>query len=290
MALTTRLKDGFNRFLAGANLRLDSITVQRLEEARIDRLAASGHFERPVFPVPERFGNADISTIVEALPQFSQRFATFRDPAENDVGFSFTNNYFRSPDVEVFYTLIRSNKPQQIIEVGSGNSTRVARQAIIDGNLSTRLISIDPQPRSEIDRLADECVRQPVEQLDPAFFDSLSAGDILFIDSSHEVRIGNDGAFLYSTVLPRIAAGVLIQIHDVFLPYDYPADIVELSGSRWNEQTVVHTMLVFGDAFAVIWPGYFLQQTRPDFAASFPHHHGERAQSLWLRKITPPLP
>jgi hypothetical protein len=122
-----------------------------------------------------------------------------------------SNDYFHSPDAEILYTLIRTQKPARIIEIGSGNSTKIARQAIRDRKLNTQLLSIDPQPRTEIDALADECVRCPVEQADPALFDTLHERGILFIDSSHEIRVGNDSAFLYSTVLARLAPGVTVN-------------------------------------------------------------------------------
>jgi hypothetical protein len=287
MSFTTTAKNGLNRLLGVANLRLETLTRQRAEERRLARLSAEGQFDKPVFPLPASFETADASNILDALSQFRKRFDTFRDPDANDAHFCFANDYFRSPDAEVLYALIRTRRPARIIEVGSGNSTKVARQAILDGELKTHLLSIDPQPRSEIDSLADRCVRQPVEQTDPGLFDALHAGDILFIDSSHEVRVGNDGAFLYSTVLPRLVTGVLVQIHDVFLPYDYPPDLLENGALGWNEQYVVQAMLALGGGFEVLWPGYFLQRTRADFAAHFPHNTGQRAQSLWLRKISP---
>jgi len=287
MRFSTLVRNNANRLLGRANLRVETLTQQRAEERRVARLAASGHFERPVFPVPRSFETADVADLLNALPQFRERFDTFRDPRSNDVHFCFANDYFRSPDAEVFYALIRLRRPERIIEVGSGNSTKVARQAIIDGKLKTHLLSIDPQPRAEIDSLADECVRQPVEQADSALFDTLRDGDILFIDSSHEVRVGNDGAFLYSTVLPRIATGVLVHIHDVFLPYDYPPDLQANGARGWNEQYVVQAMLALGGGFEVLWPGYFLQRTRADFAGNFPHNTGQLAQSLWLRRISP---
>ena len=288
MALSTIAKNALNRVLAPMNLRVETLTLARTQQRRLAQLARTGHFDRPVFPLPKSFEAANVSSIIDALPQFRQRFDTFADAGTNDVGYSFDNDFFRSPDAEVFYTIVRTHKPARIIEVGSGHSTKIARQAIIDGKLETRLISIDPQPRAEIDSLADECTRRPVEDVDPDLFDQLRAGDILFIDSSHELRIGNDVAFLYGKILPRIAAGVLVQIHDVFLPYDYPLEMLGEAGD-WNEQHLVHSMLMFGNGFEVIWPGYFLHNTRKDFRPLFSHNGDARAQSLWLRKIAPAI-
>ena len=286
MAFSTLVKNAINRVLAPANLRLDTLTRQTAEERRIKSLSANGYFQRPVFPVPKGFQAAKASEIMSGLQSFQDRFDTFRDASANDVGFSFANDYFRSPDAEVYYGLIRSYKPARIIEIGSGHSTKVARQAILDGKLNSRLISIDPQPRTEVAALADECLRKRVEDIEPALFDTLQSGDVLFIDSSHELRVGNDCVFLYSNVVPRLAQGVLVQIHDISLPYEYPFETLA-EAAEWNEQYIVQAMLMVGDAFEVLWPGHFLQRTRDDFAKFFPHNHGGQAQSLWLRKLAP---
>lgn len=282
MAFSTLVKNAINWALAPANLRLDTLTAQRAEEGRIRSLQANGYFNSPAFPAPKAFETANVSAIFAALPRFKTRFDTFLDPSKNDVGYSFENDYFHSPDAEVLYTLIRTRNPKRIVEIGSGHSTRIARQAIIDGKLDCCLISIDPQPRVEISSLTNECLRKRVENTEPALFDTLQSGDILFIDSSHEMRVGNDCVFLYSNVLPRLAQGVLVQIHDILLPYEYPLETLA-KADEWNEQYIVQAILMFGDAVEVIWPGYFLQRTHKDFMSMFPHNRGERAQSLWLQ-------
>jgi predicted O-methyltransferase YrrM len=282
MAFSTLVKNAINWALAPANLRLDTLTAQRAEETRIRSLRANGYFDSAAFPVPKQFRTANGSAIFAALPQFKTRFDTFRDPSTNDVGYSFENGYFHSPDAEVLYTLIRTRNPKHIVEIGSGHSTKIARQAILDGKLDCHLTSIDPEPRTEISSLADECMCGRVEEVERAIFERLEDGDMLFIDSSHELRIGNDCVFLYSNIIPRLARGVLVQIHDISLPYEYPLQTLA-DAADWNEQYLVQAMLMFGDAFEVIWPGYFLQRTDKDFMSMFPHNRGERAQSLWLQ-------
>ena len=286
MAFSTFVKHAINWVLAPANLRLETLTAQRAEETRIRSLQTNGYFNAPAFPIPKAF-EATNTSILAALSRFKARFDTFLDPNQNDVGYSFKNDYFHSPDAEVLYTLIRIKKPKRIIEVGSGHSTKIARQAILDGKLDCRLISIDPLPRAEINSLADESLRGRAEEVEPALFERLEADDLLFIDSSHELRVGNDCVFLYSNVLPRLAPGVLVQIHDISLPYEYALETLP-DAATWNEQYVVQAMLMLGDAFEVLWPGYFFQLTRSDFTALFPHNTGESAQSLWLRKKTTP--
>lgn len=287
MAATTLVKVCVNRLLGIFNLRIETLTAENLEEARLAALAQSEHFEGPVFPIPRLFESMNEAVVLGAITRYRERFRDFEDPSRNDVGYTFHNDYFTSPDTEVLYAIVREFQPSTVVEVGSGNSTKIIRQAILDGGLKTRLISVDPHPRIDISALADEVHRTPLEGLrSPEFLRSLKAGDILFIDSSHVIKTGNDVVFLYLVLLPDLSPGVLIHIHDVFLPYDYPREwVVE---KRWgcNEQYLIQALLMFTRTFEVLWAGYFLQHTRPHFARHFPHLNGRMAQSLWLRKVS----
>lgn len=287
MAFGTSAKILANRLLRVFNLRLETLTAINLEKARLVALAKGGHFEQPVFPLVRPFQSMDAAPILKAISRYQDRFHDFEDPSCNEVGYTFANDYFSSPDAEVLYTVIREFQPGTVIEVGSGNSTRLIRQAILDGGLNTRLISIDPQPRAEISDLVDILYRKPVESLDDTkLFQSLKAGDILFIDSSHTVKTGNDVVLLYLTIIPELQPGVLVHIHDIFLPYDYPKDWVIGEARGWNEQYLVQVLLMPSNAFGLLWAGYFLQRSRADFSDYFPHLDGRRAASLWLRKMS----
>jgi hypothetical protein len=284
MATTTKLRNALNTLLSPANVRLETMTAERRELARLESLRTAGHFDRPVFPVLPGFEESSAQIVFGNLAQHQARFETFRDAARNDVGYSFANDYFSSPDTEVLYALVRHFQPPRIIEIGSGNSTRVTRQAIKDGNLATRLISVDPYPRLEVARICDENFREPVESGGASSkLNQLQSGDFLFIDSSHEIRTGNDVVYLFLNVLPTLPPGVVVHIHDIFLPYDYPAQWA--AERQWNEQYLVQAMLMDSANWAVIWPGHFLQRTMPGFAKHFPHLASRRAQSLWLRKV-----
>ncbi len=285
MAITTTLKNAANIALHKANLHFDSHTAERHELARLHSLARAGHFDRPIFPVTEAMARADPTPILAGVREHTSRFETLREPELNSTGYGFDNTYFSSPDAEVCYSIVRARGPARVIEVGCGNSTRITRLAIRDAGLSTRLTAIDPHPRVEVSALCDEMIRQRAELLvGTRLFESLDVNDILFIDSSHELRPGNDVIFLYLHVLPRLRPGVLVHIHDIFLPYEYPRDWIVTERWAWNEQYLVQAMLAFGGAFEVLWPGYYLQQTLSDFASHFPHLGRRRAQSLWLRK------
>jgi predicted O-methyltransferase YrrM len=274
-----------NRLLEGSNLQLDTLTAERAEARRLADLAHRGHFDTPVYgPLPSHL-LTDPTQLLDLIAADAPRFAKFAARELNDVGYSFDNAYFSSPDTEVLYTIIGLHRPKTIIEIGSGNSTRVMRQAVMDHALETRIVSVDPDPRVDIAAYADEVHRANVETLEAdAIAGRLGLGDILFIDSSHIMAIGGDLSFLYFQVLPRLTPGVLVHIHDIFLPYEYPQDWVRHYRFGFNEQLLLNGILQWSNALEVIWPGHLLQKSSPRFAACFPHANGRRAQSFWVHK------
>lgn len=285
MAITTDVKEWINTCLRPANLQLQTLTSVNRERSRLEEIKASGHFSRPVFPVPRNFESLESKVVFDNLASHRARFETFGDAAANDVGYSFANEYFSSPDAEVLYTLVRHFRPRTIVEVGSGNSTRINRQAIRDGGLETKLISIDPSPRRDVAEICDEVFRECVESgRTGEHLLRLQKDDILFIDASHAVKTRNDVVYLFLNILPLLPAGVLVHVHDIFLPYDYPERWVK--EFQWTEQYLVQAILAFGDAFSVLWPGHYLQRTRADFENYLPFSKGRPACSLWLRKIS----
>ncbi len=135
---------------------------------------------------------------------------------------TWNNEYLPGLDIIGIYTLISEFKPKRYIEIGSGNSTKVAFKAKTEHNLSTEIISIDPMPRAEIDNLADKVIREPFENLDLNFLDELDENDILFVDNSHRILPNSDSMVFFLEILPRLKPGVIVHIHDIYLPYDYP--------------------------------------------------------------------
>lgn len=285
MTIKGLAKTSINRVLRHVNARIESLTLDRMEDMRLRRVAASGHFEQGVFPIPSVFQSTNYRAVLEHVAMYSERFRDFDLASTDDRKFTFGNIYFTSPDAEVLYAIIRHHRPATVLEVGSGNSTKIIRQAILDGGLNTQLKSIDPHPRTEIDDIVDASYRTPIESLDPVeLATQLHAGDVMFIDSSHTLKPCGDIAFIYLRLLPLLPAGALVHIHDVFIPYDYPRQWVVESRWPWNEQYLVHVLLNFGEQFDVIWAGHLLQRTLPDFLKHFPRAHGRWASSLWLRK------
>jgi len=285
MGLSTKIKEAANKLLAPLNTRIDSLTAERAEMKRLGGLEAAGHFEKPIFPILKQFQACDPAVIFAEVAKHEKRFAEFAAAPKGGQSFSFDNEYFTSPDAEVLYAIVHLYQPRNIIEVGSGNSTLLFRQAITDAKLNTRLVSIDPHPRREIARYSDEIITERVENLrDVNRFAKLNANDILFIDSSHEIKPGNDVLFLFLKILPLLQSGVLIHIHDIFLPYEYPRFWIMEEKRNWPEQYFVHVLLQDSAQYDVLWAGHFHQRTIPDFNRRFVHGRGDSAKSLWLRK------
>jgi hypothetical protein len=150
---------------------------------------------------------------------------------------------FTGLDAVALYSLIAARNPRRYIEIGSGNSTKFARKAIRDHGLRTRILSIDPQPRAEIDALCDVVMRQPLETVDLNGFEQLGEEDMLFVDNSHRSFQNSDVTVFFTEILPRLRSGCLWGVHDVFLPCDYPESFHSFF---FNEQYLLMTYLLGG--------------------------------------------
>lgn len=144
-------------------------------------------------------------------------------------------------DALAIYTFVSDVKPKIYCEIGSGMTTLFAKQSIIDNKLNTLIISIDPEPRQYVDDVCDEVIRMPLENMDPDWFQQLDKGDILFVDGSHRSFMNSDVTVFFIDVLPKIKPGVVIHIHDITLPYDYPDSYKEW---YWNEQYLLAVYLM----------------------------------------------
>jgi hypothetical protein len=259
------------------------VDAREAEQERLRAFEARGGLDQPAYAVLPGMDNFSTLALKGSLGRFGEDLKNLNTPGVSETGFDATNGYFGAPDSDVYYLMLRDAQPKHVIEVGCGHSTRVARQAILDGDMDTRLTAIDPFPRKDVDHLVDVFHQTTLEAADPALFDSLDHGDILFIDSSHQVRMSNDVAHLFCRIIPRIAPGVLIHVHDVFLPYEYPKRFF-YDCPGWGEQYVLHALLQ-GGGYDILWPGYFLQRSHPETENDLPFLKQGRAQSFWMRKI-----
>ena len=187
-------------------------------------------------------------------------FAAIKDAqAETDSRQpAWNNGFLPGLDMVSIYGMLARFRPAQYVEVGSGNSTKVAAKAIRELGLPTRLTSLDPHPRAEIDQLAQRIIRQPFEDTDLSFIKELQANDILFIDNSHRVLPNSDATVFFLEVLPLLAPGVIVHLHDVYLPYDYPPDMCERA---YSEQYLLAAFVLANPArYQTLLPNYFISQ------------------------------
>ncbi len=271
-----------NRLLSGVEVRVTDGAAHAAEQQRLREFEARGGLDGHAYALSPGMDGFDVAPMRAAFERHADDLARLMDPAHNTTGYAPGNGYFDTPDAEALYLMVRRFAPGRVIEVGCGNSTRITRQAVLDGGLPTGITAIDPYPRADIADVVDRFEQAPLESVDPALFAELKAGDILFIDSSHQVRMSNDVAHLFCRVIPALVPGVVIHVHDVFLPFEYPKRFFHDCPS-WAEQYMLHVLLQ-GGGYDILWPGYHLQQDRPDAIAALPFLGQGRAQSFWIRK------
>jgi Methyltransferase domain len=196
------------------------------------------------------------------------------DPAE----FHLNNGFFETVDAEVAYSMVRHYKPSRMIEVGGGNSTRLSAAAMLrnaEEGCPGKLFSIEPHPDPVLGNGIPGLTRlipRPVQQIPLEFFQRLGDGDILFLDSSHVVAVGSDVLYEYLEILPRLRPGVIVHVHDVFLPADYPRQFVMHNLCFWAEQYLLQAFLTFNASFEVLWSSSAMHIAhRRELQCAIPH-------------------
>jgi len=209
------------------------------------------------------------------------------------LNFDYANESFASGDAEILYAMVRLFHPRKIVEVGAGHSTRMIRHALA-ANASEGYrcehTCIEPYPRPWLSSLGvDVIVQERVEETRTGLFEGLAENDLLFIDTSHVVRTGGDVQHLYLQVLPSLRPGVLIHVHDIFLPRDYLREWLVDEKRFWTEQYLLQAFLAFNLEFEVVLALAYLSH----------HHHEELCRacpiyateadrlpgSFWMRRV-----
>lgn len=168
------------------------------------------------------------------------------------------NGFFPGLDLVVLYGMLAHFRPGKYLEVGSGNSTKIAAKAVKDQNLSTTIISIDPEPRVEIRNLAHQVIEKPFESVELMSILELEENDILFIDNSHRVLPNSDAMVFFMEVLPMLKPGVIVHIHDIYLPYDYPQFMCD---RFYSEQYMLAAFLMSNpDRYCTLMPNYYISE------------------------------
>jgi predicted O-methyltransferase YrrM len=247
--------------------------------------------------------DVDVAAMTARLAELAERWEPDFDRSTGDYLANqqqgFGPGYPRF-DARTLYYLLREHKPAAYLEVGSGLSTYyatlAARRNAEDG-APMKITCIEPYPFAALEALPGfELIHGFVQDVPVSRFEELAAGDVLFIDSSHSLKIDSDVAYLFLEVLPRVKPGVLVHIHDVPFPFNapFPAD-TWLFGERWpvywNEAMVVQTFLAFNSAFEILLSTPILRHHDEQLLSGrFPDYvpvvdDPNPPSSLWLRRV-----
>ncbi len=201
-------------------------------------------------------------------------------------------------DAHTLYLMLRHIKPKRMMEVGSGVSTLFALEALAkngaEGAEKPTITCVEPYPRRGLLKLADagrvHLIKDFVQDVPVTTFRELGEGDVLFIDSSHVLKLDSDVQYLYLEVLPQLQKGVVIHIHDIFFPFATPEPETWIFRQHqfWNESPLVQAFLAFNPAFEILLCGSYLHHTAPNLIQQIiPSYNPQRsfAGSLWLRKV-----
>lgn len=203
------------------------------------------------------------------------------------------NIWFGALDASVYWCMIRHFRPRRIIEVGAGMSTFLAVEAARSNaqlGSSADIVAIEPNPRAELVEGFPGLTRliaKPVQQVPLELFSELDENDILFIDSSHSLRIGSDVQYEVLEILPRLRPGVLVHFHDILLPAEYHEHWILKNHFFWNEQYLLQAFLAFNGSFEVVWASSYLHYRHgPALQEAFSNYQGPRGRpsSFWIRR------
>lgn len=169
--------------------------------------------------------------------------------------FCIKNTFFEHGDAEIYYQLIRHLKPKNILEVGSGHSTLIALEAIkknLEMNqIKTQITCVEPYENNWLNDLDIKILRKKIEDVEKSYYLNLASGDIFFIDSSHIIRPRGDVLKIFLEILPMLNKGVIVHIHDIFTPKDYPEQWIIRENKFWNEQYLVETLMMNNNKYEI---------------------------------------
>jgi hypothetical protein len=270
-ARLARTRDAFNRGVARVARRIGLGYWIPLEYPPTARTTSAVRTEGPLYEIVAG-AEAAYRNSLRTIASFESDLVRVPTTATDDRTPFWLNEMMPGLDAAAIYSFLRSREPSTYLEVGSGTSTLFARRAIDDGGLKTKIVSIDPSPRAEIDAVCDEIIRQPLELVNPAPFPRLAPGDVLFFDGSHRVFTRSDAAVFFCELLPIVPADVLVGVHDIFLPDDYPEAFAD---RHYSEQYLLAALLLGGSEWIKPVLAAYYVSTRPEL--------GGELSPLWGR-------
>ncbi len=219
-------------------------------------------------------------------------FWPYQDEKRENLRYFSLNKCFQHADGYWLYAIMRHFKPKRIVEVGSGLTSCL----MLDVNEhhfknSIKLTFVEPYPDRLLTHVKPEernniqLVQNFVQDIDISHFTQLEAGDILFIDNSHVAKLGSDVLYMFHTIFPLLKPGVIIHLHDIFFPFEYPREWIEEKRWAWNECYFLRSFLQYNTHFEVLLFGNWLGQKHPDLLAKHtPMCLKDIGGSFWMRK------
>jgi hypothetical protein len=305
------------KFLRDLTARLISVALPRVawDKRYFQQWEKAGYHVTPnhfFFPIPDSEALIDglwekeselvginmhpkkqLQLLTEVFPKYRQETVFPKTATGQPAEFFLDNESFGAVDAEVLHMMIRHFKPRRIIEIGSGYSTLVSAKACTlnkqKDNVTSELLAIEPYPNETLKHGfpgLTELIQKPLEKIDLSLFSGLGKNDLLFIDSTHVLKIGGDVKYLYLEVLPRVAGGVLVHSHDIFFPLEYPKHWIKENHWFWTEQYLLQAFLAFNREFEVLWASQYMNRRYPkQLAQTFPSYKKEVCPaSLWLKR------
>ncbi len=243
---------------------------------------------------------------LKLLERFSYYYGDVPFPThpQETTRYYYENDWFGYADAITLYSVLRHYKPQRIIEIGSGYSSAAmldVNDLFLENKVHFTFIEPDPERLYNLLRREDKnkhtILQNQVQDVPLEVFRALTANDILFVDSSHVVKVGSDVAHILFDILPELNAGVIIHFHDIFWPFEYPREWM-LLGIAYNEAYFLRSFLQYNDAFEIMFFSSFIAKRHADVLREkmplFPREvHVTlnevpimvRPSSLWLKKV-----
>ena len=226
------------------------------------------------------------------LEKFMTYYADFKpsNKESSEALYFYENDMFGFNDGFVLYCFLRFFKPKNVVEVGSGYSSGLMIDTCENFLPDTNLIFIDPYSKNILKTLEKrplkeyKLIRSEVQDVEMCVFDQLKSGDILFIDTSHVIKIGSDLSYLLFSVLPSLSPGVIIHIHDIWYPWEYPEQMI-LEGRAYNEAYFIRSFLQYNNGFEVLFFNSFLEKKYTSRFMEMPGFFKNTGKSLWIRKV-----
>ena len=254
--------------------------------------------ERAIASAPASFSGIDLreDRQLALLEKLSRFYTEIPFPAEKGerFRFAFHNPSYSWGDAIILFCMIRELKPRRILEIGSGHTSALildTNERFFDGRIDCTFVEPHPELLLSLLRpnevVQSKVIPRKLQDVNLTLFDTLEAGDILFIDSSHVVKVGSDCQLLFSEILPRLNPGTLIHFHDVFDRFEYPLNWLR-EGRGWNEQYILRAFLQFNSEFTIkLYTAYLMTRHREWFEQHMPNCLRNTGGQIWIERTAP---